>query len=465
MRLGALLTIAVALAAPAGAQAADLYVNPAAGGCSNAVAAAVAASAATPWCSPAPAVRLARPGDVVHLASTTYHSQLRPVGSGTAEQPIVYQADGPVTIFAPDGAISVMLVGVHDVVLRGFTVRASAPQAIWVDNASRILIERTTVANSAGVGVQIKGGTGVTITRSRLINNARAGLFDMSVARETTLSDSIVSNNGHDGERYNGDGVELNSTGATVNGNRITRNGDGVGFEHGIYTGSTARRYTIYGNTIGGNAGADVKAAGGPGLVANNRLTSGLFGLVLSDNPALVTVQYNLIQGRFQHGVLLTTGHSAARARLWNNTVQQTGRSTRSGNASAVFVVSAAQLELRNNLFAYTNSDALGTALMINDRSRIGSFLSGTNWYSSTDSSRRRLAWNGSRVTFGQWRDLSGQDAASIDSMPPRFTPAGRVASGNMGAARGARLGLARDFAGTLIAPGAAPDIGAYQAA
>ena len=82
---------------------------------------------------------------------------------------------------------------------------------------------------------------------------------------------------------------------------------------------------------------------------------SGLFGVVLSDNPAPVTVQYNLIQGRFQHGVLLTTGHTAARARLWNNTVQQTGRSTRSGNASAVFVASATLLELRNNLFAYTN--------------------------------------------------------------------------------------------------------------
>ena len=75
--------------------------------------------------------------------------------------------------------------------------------------------------------------------------------------------------------------------------------------------------------------------------MADNRLMSGLFGVVLSDNPAPVTVQYNLIQGRFQHGVLLTTGHTPARARLWNNTVQQTGRSTRSGNASAVFVASA----------------------------------------------------------------------------------------------------------------------------
>ncbi len=85
-----------------------------------------------------------------------------------------------------------------------------------------------------------------------------------------------------------------------------------------------------------------------------------------------MTAEYNLIQGRFQHGILITTGTTAARAQLWNNTVQQTGRSTSSGNASAVFVVSAAQLEMRNNLFAYTNADLLGSAFLLNDQTLVG---------------------------------------------------------------------------------------------
>jgi Right handed beta helix region len=463
MRARATLTIALSLALPATAQAADLYVDPHGAGCSDAASAAVAAAAATPWCSLTPAAGLARPGDVVHLASATYTAQLRPLSSGTPGDPIVYQADGAVVIAAPAGAIGVMLTGVHDLVLRGLTVRATAVQGVWIDDASRILIERMTVANRAGVGVQIKRGTSVTITHSRLINNSRAGLLDMSPARSTTLRDSLVSANGHDGERYNGDGVELNGSGATVAGNTITHNGDSIGFEHGIYVGATASHYAITGNTIGANAGADVKAEGGPGLVADNRLRSGLFGVVLSDNPAAVTVQYNLIQGRFQHGVLLTTGATPARARLWNNTVQQTGRSTSSGNASAVFVASAAQLDLRNNLFSYTNPDALGTALMINDRSLVGSFTSLTNWYSSTDGSQRRLAWNGLRVTFGQWRNLSGQDASSIDSQPPSFATSGRVASHNTGAGRGTWLGLSHDLAGTALNPRISPDIGAFQ--
>ena len=121
------------LACPAIAQAADLYVNPAVPGCSDTAAVVAAANAATPWCSLAPAARLVRPGDVVHIASATYAAQFRPVVSGTVDQPIVYQADGPVTIAAPAGSVSVMLLGVHDIVLRGPTVLAAAAQAVWGD--------------------------------------------------------------------------------------------------------------------------------------------------------------------------------------------------------------------------------------------------------------------------------------------------------------------------------------------
>ncbi len=242
----------------------------------------------------------------------------------------------------------------------------------------------------------------VTVAQCSLVGNAKAGLFDMNDAHATTLSGSIVTGNGHDGQKYDGDGVELDSSGALVTGNRITGNGDSVGFEHGIYAGSAARDYTIAGNSIWGNAGADIKAAGGPALVTGNRLRSSLFGVVVSDNPKVVTVQYNLIQGRFQHGILVTTGrHSPARARFWNNTVEQTGRLTGSGNASAVFVVSAGLLALRNNLLAYTNPDGLGQAIMINGSALVGSFTASTNWYANTDPAKRRLAWNGSLVTLG----------------------------------------------------------------
>ncbi|MDX6568099.1 MAG: hypothetical protein QOH15_677 [Gaiellales bacterium] len=461
MRLAAVTALFVACATASGAQAASLYVNPASQGCSDAASVAAAGNPATPWCSLTPPSRLARPGDVVHLASATYGAQLRPTASGAPGQPVVYQADGPVTIMAPAGTVSVMFTGVHDIVLRDLTVRAAALQAVWIDNAARVTLSGDTVSNSGGPGLQIKRGTDTTITRSRLVNSSGAGLLETSAAVGTILRSSTVSGNGKDGQKYNGDGVGLAGTNPSVVDNVITDNGDGIGFEHGVYAGATANGYTIARNLIAGNAGADIKAAGGPGLVADNRLQSSMFGLVISDNPEVVTFEYNLIQGAFQHGILVTTGTTPARARLWNNTVEQTGRSTASGNASAMFVVSAAQLELRNNLLAYTNADLLGSALLVNDQSLVGSFASDTNWFASPDPRALRVAWNGARVSLTQWRALSGQDGASIDSVPPTFDAGGRVTSLNLGAGKGTPLGLDHDLAGTpLDTP---PDIGAFE--
>src|ERR1700710_1843498 len=105
MRARAMFTTALALALPASAQAADLYVNPHTAGCSDTADAASARSEATPWCSLTPALGLAGPGDVVHLASATYAAQLRPLRSGSPGRPITYQADGPVVIAAPVGTV------------------------------------------------------------------------------------------------------------------------------------------------------------------------------------------------------------------------------------------------------------------------------------------------------------------------------------------------------------------------
>jgi hypothetical protein len=463
MRLPAVLSALFLLSLPGVAQASNVYVNPARAGCSDSASVTVASDAATPWCSLTPATRLARPGDVVHVAAATYATQFRPAASGTQGAPISYEADGAVTLAAPAGSVGVMLVGVHDIVLRGMSVLSAAPQGVWIDSAARIVLDGDSVTNTGGTGVQVKAGTAVTITHSRLVGNARAGLTEMAQSVGLTLSASTISGNGKDGQQYNGDGVGLNGSGGSVIDDSITGNGDGAGFEHGVYAGPTASGYLIARNQIGDNAGADIKAAGGPGVIAENRLTSSMFGLVISDNPTFVTAEYNLIQGRFQHGILVTTGATAARARLWNNTVQQTGRSTTSGNASAVFVVSAAQLELRNNLFAYTNADLLGSAFLLNDQTLVGSFVADTNWYASPDPNQLQLAWNGARVTFAKWRALSGQDANSINSAPPAFSADGHVTSANLGAAKGTPLGLTHDLAGTPLPVSAPPDIGAYQ--
>jgi Right handed beta helix region len=454
------LAFAGGLAFAASARADDRYVDPGNAGCSDAVA---TSSPAVPWCSPAPALRLARPGDVVHLASGIYRQQLRPLVSGTPGHPISFVATGVVTIAPPEGTVGVMLAHVRDLVLRGLTVRANATQGIALDDAQRVTLDSDVVTNSGGVGVWIKHGSAISLRRCRLVDSARAGLFDSQYATGTVVRHSTISGNGIDGRRYDGDGIELNGAHATVQGNSITGNGDSVGLEHGIYVGRTSAGFTITENRISGNAGADIKATGGAGMISYNRLGSGLYGIVLSDQRGLVTAEYNLVQGRFQHAIFLTTGDTPARARLWNNTVRQTGRSTSAGDASAVFVASAAQLVLRNNLLTYTGVDALGSALFVNDAGLLASLDSQTNWFSSTDTRGRNLAWNGSRVSLADWRTRSLQDGASIDSSPPSFDASGQVTSDDLGAAGGTRLGLPHDLVGINVPTSGPPDIGAFE--
>jgi hypothetical protein len=356
-----------------------------------------------------------------------------------------------------------MLAHVHDLVLRGLTVHANATQGIAIDDVQAVTVDDASVTNTGGIGIWIKHAASITVRRSGLVDNARAGLFDSQYATGTIVRDSTISGNGSDGRRYDGDGIELNGAHATVQDCTITGNGDSAGFEHGIYVGRTSAGFVITGNRISGNAGADIKATGGAGMISYNRLGSSLYGIVLSDQQGLVTAEYNLVQGRFQHGIFLTTDASPARARHWNNTVRQTGRSTSAGDASAVFVASAAQLVLRNNLLSYTAADDLGSALFVNDASLLAGLDSQTNWFSSGDARARTLAWNGSRVTLADWRARSLQDATSIDSPPPGFDATGQVTSDDLGAASGTRLGLPHDLVGTNLPATARPDIGAFE--
>ncbi|MEO9174442.1 MAG: right-handed parallel beta-helix repeat-containing protein, partial [Gaiellales bacterium] len=321
--MAALVQLGCCCVLAASAEADSLYVDPGNSACSDGASLAIASNPATPWCSAGPATRLARPGDVIHLAAARYPA-LRPATSGTPAQPIVYVGDAGATIAPAPAAVGVMVVGVHDLVLRGMRIVASANQGVAIDNAQNILLDHDTVTNSGGSGVWIKHGSAVTMTSSALVGNARAGLVDSQYASGTRLIGSTVSGNGIDGKQYGGDGVELDGANEAVRSSTISGNGDGIGFEHGIYVGQTATDYSITGNRISGNAGADIKATGGAGVIAYNTLGSGMWGLVLSDNSTLVTVEYNLVQGRFQHGIFLTTGTTAARARLLNNTVEQT---------------------------------------------------------------------------------------------------------------------------------------------
>ena len=195
------------------------------------------------------------------------------------------------------------------------------------------------------------------MTRSAIAGNGGAGIFETTGSSDGQYLSNQISGNGINGAPYSGDGIQLGGVGpmspGTPSSATATRGRTSTDLRRGI-----ARDYLIESNLLSGNAGSDIKAAGSGGVVRYNRLEGGRLGIVFSDNPTPVLAYYNVISARYQHAVFLTTGTTAARAKLWNNTIVVTGRSSDSGDASAIFVNSAASVDLRNNVVAYTNRTA-----------------------------------------------------------------------------------------------------------
>jgi hypothetical protein len=446
------------------AYGADLWVDINNATCSDARTPAQVGSPATPWCTLAPAGAQARAGDTVRILDGVYRGTLRPLNSGTVTAPVRFTAAEPGVVLDAAGATNaVKLIGVSDVALDGMTIRGASVQGVWIDNSPRTSLTGVAVSLNPGTGIQVKATPDLVVDGSTITGNGSTGIREAAGTSGARYTGNSITGNGIGVAAYNGDGIQLGGTGALVSGNEITGNGDPGPYEHGIYTAAASSGWTIQLNHLADNGGANIKAAGGAGVVRRNRLTNGRYGIVLSDNPVAVTVEHNVIDGRAQHLVFLTAGTTAARARLWANTIVQTGRSTTSGDASTVFVNAAQSLEARDNLLCYTSPDALGVAFWINDATRVGSLASDTNWTCGTDASARSFAWNGSRTTLSGWRTKSGQDARSLDSRPPLFDADLRVISTNLGVGRGDALQLAEDYAGTPLPATGPVDIGAYQ--
>ena len=457
------LVLALALlasATPASAQAAGLYVNASQAACSDSRPAAQNTVTAA-WCSLSPAAGQTQAGDVVYVAPGVYRGTFRPLSSGTRTQPIRVVADAPGVVFDAAGAANVLkLISVTGWSFEGMTIRGGVNQGVWVDAARDVTLRGVTVTANAGSGVQLKNAATTVVTGSVISANGSAGVLELAGTSGTRISANRITGNGRGGSVYNGDGIQLGGTGAVVSGNTLAGNGDTGLYEHGIYTAAASTGWTIEDNVISGSGGANVKASGS-GTVRYNRLVDGMYGLVLAANPTPVDVFENVLTGRAQHLVFLTTG---ARARLYHDTIVQTGRSVASGEASAVFVNEAVSLEIRNSLACYDGADDLGVAVWINQAAKVGAFTANTNWYCSRDARQRHTAYNGSRVTAASWRAGTGDDARSVLSSPPAFDADARPSTPLLGAGIGDPLALVpTDFTGAPWPPTGARDAGAYR--
>ncbi|GAA4847672.1 PKD domain-containing protein [Kitasatospora terrestris] len=187
LRQSAALTVAAAtsvLAFPAVQASAEtagstLYVNRAATSCTD----AGSGSEANPYCTISAAAAAVRPGQTVKVApdSGPYRETVTVTRSGTPEQPITflgvpYDARGTRPMLNPPAADAggFVLVGVHDVTVRGFLVRGDAATSVplvSVRDSSRVTVDQSLFTLTKAPSIQVSGpGGDLTFARNRFYN-------------------------------------------------------------------------------------------------------------------------------------------------------------------------------------------------------------------------------------------------------------------------------------------------------
>lgn len=255
-------------------------------------------TSSSPWRTIGHAVAAAPAGATIVVRSGTYEPF-----TVTRSHLSIVAASGVEPAVA--GGTTAISIKATDVAVRGLRVTGATNQGIWVDSASTVLLDALRVDHNGGHGIQIIRSSDVRVQNSEISSNLLSGLRELDGTTGGRYANNTVTDNGHDGQPYNGDGILLQGSGAIVTGNTILRNGDHTTYEHGIYAASVATGYEIKGNTIRDNAASGIKASG-QGLVRDNTVSGSVRGIVFADDGGSVTVTYNSISAT-TYAILVTS--------------------------------------------------------------------------------------------------------------------------------------------------------------
>ncbi len=293
-----------------------VHVSPAAG-CSDAQTRAAAISSATPFCTVAAATALSQPGDRIVVAPGSYEGTVS-VRSGTS---IVAAAPG-VTLDAHGASLALKVNAVHDVLVKGLTMRGGLDQAVWVGESRSIVLDHVEIAKSHGPGLHVHDSSLVQLTNSTVDRNAFAGIYETGADKSTLYRNDRIVQNGHDPEQWHGSGVEVSGWKTTITGCHILANGSSALYEHGVYIAAGASRWLVTQTTISGSSAADVKA-GGWGSITRSHLETSRIGLW---SQGSVTVSATAIAGHFAVSAVGRSGTLRVTGSLLSNSAK-TGRS------------------------------------------------------------------------------------------------------------------------------------------
>jgi hypothetical protein len=413
------------------------------------------ATKGSPLCTLTRAAAVAQAGDTVMIRAATYNETLRPQRSGTRNAPIRYSAAGAgVVIDASGRASGILVTGRSDLRFSGLTVKGARSQGVWVGASTRVSFDKLVITRNR-VGMQLKSSSEVTVGRSTLSANQGAGIMELGGVRRGRYVRDRITRNGHDGQPYNGDGLQLDGSGTLISKCDITGNGDNSLYEHGIYASAKARGYTIESSRFSGNAASDIKAQG-TGTVRYNLIGSARLGMYVDHSGASgVWLYYNVISGSFEHAVQTGAG---ARLAMTNNTVNAMPVNKR-GDHAAVQLARATSVTLRNNIISNRNRSA---AVAVGAGIPARALRADYNQYASADLAKV-TAWHNRSMSLAQWRKATRLDARSASVKPPRFDRTGHVLAPARWRPLGQRVNLRRDFGGRALPRKGRPAAGARE--
>ncbi len=148
----------------------------------------------------------------------------------------------------------------------------------FISNAD-VVFDGLTITNGSD-GIEVGGGTSLTLTNSAVVNNADDGI-DLNGADNTlSISGSAINNNG-------GNGVEIDASSSTItvsNSSFTGNSGDGIGFDEGGNNTLTLVNADLSGNT---GDGLDVNSSGNNITITNANLDGNGIGAAIEVEDGL----------------------------------------------------------------------------------------------------------------------------------------------------------------------------------
>ncbi|MBN2288266.1 MAG: right-handed parallel beta-helix repeat-containing protein [Candidatus Glassbacteria bacterium] len=317
-------------------------------------------------------------GDTLIVREGTYSGGVYVRTEATAEAPVLIQGESLEAVISGSG---------------------SRPDAIRVDGASHVAIDRLTIRQAARAGIAVLTSDHVTVTRCCLADNHTWGIF-------TGFADDVH-----------------------FEGNECY----GAKDEHGIYHSNSGDRFVIRGNLIHHNAANGIHINGDPemggdgvisfGLVEDNIIygngSKGGAGINMT-HVQDVLVRNNLIYRNYAGGFTFyqdtgTFAQGSKRAVIMGNTVYFHSRYGRSG----VNIASTSEKAvIAGNIFV---SGGVRETLEVNS-SHLSTIVSDYNLLWGVDPSQT-VVRNDRRTSLEVWRSLSKNDPHSITADPLFLDP------------------------------------------